>query len=171
MSKVMRSKASWRNTFVNVELISLPILYFIVAGASSALGISQWYGVILLIFTSIDVFLDWHFIRISPKKFSKLSILELKKFLFKQKKYRLIQTVALSPLAIIWVFAFFKAFFSKLYIFQTEEGIPVGIVAALWICFFAAIVGSVIAVIVIFKKMQRTNDALIKDINELEKED
>lgn len=170
MYKVMRNKASWLNIFVNIEIISLPILYFIIAGASGALGISQWYGIILLIFASLDIILDWHLIRISPKKFSKLSILELKKFLYKQKKYHLIQTISMTPVALIWVVAFFKAFFSKLYIFPMAE-IPVVIKTALWICLFAAITVSVIVNIVIFKKMQRTNDALTRDINELEGEE
>ncbi|MDE5870041.1 MAG: hypothetical protein K2H18_07395 [Muribaculaceae bacterium] len=170
MSKVMRNKASWLNVFVNIEIVTLPIIYFIVAGASSALGISQWYGEILLFFATVDVILDWYLIRISPKKFSKLSIIELKRFLYKQKKYRLIQTIVMAPISVIWVIAFFRAFFSKLYIFPMAE-IPTSIKAGFWICLAAAIVASIIVVIVLFKKMQRTNDALISDITELEREE
>lgn len=171
MRTVMHNKASWLNRLVNIEIISIPIIYCIVAGASYAEGISLWYANILLIMTVIDVVLDWYLVRISPDKFSRLSILELKKFLLKQKKLRLIQTIAMAPLAGIWLVAFLRAFISKLDIFPyTSAEIPAFIKPGLWIVIIAAVVASIIVVCVLFNKMQRINDALIKDIDEIEKD-
>lgn len=169
MRSVMRNKASWLNRFVNIEIIGIPIIYFIVAATSYAVGISQWFAIILLVMTTVDVALDWHLVRISPDKFSRLSIIELKKFLMKQKKLRLIQTIAMAPLALIWLLTFFSAYISKLEIFPYTD-IPAFIKPGIWIVIIASLIAAVIVVCILLRKMQQTNDALIKDIDDLEKD-
>lgn len=165
--RLMRRKASWLNKFVNIEILLLPLIYLVFVMICSCYGISQWYSFVYLLLTVCDVVLDWRTVRIPARMFCEASIIQLRKFLIRQKKERFVHFIIAAPLAVIWVIAFIIALYLKtemtvsgdfLNAFKTG-GIIGGIVGL--------VIGSVCGVVV-FKRMQRTNDSLLNDIADLE---
>ncbi len=168
LRKVMRSKASWLNRFVNIEIITLPVVYLLFVIISAAYGLSQWYAFSFLILGALDTILDWRTVRIPAEMFSSASILELKKFLLRQKRERHIQIFVGGPLCVIWVVAFFMGMVKNVDMSSSEIA-QVARTGGL----FGGIVGGIVGVvvmIVLYRKMQRTNDTLLNDIRELEEE-
>ena len=156
---VMRQKASWLNRFVIVEVITLPILYLMFVGICAYFHISQWYAFSLFILSALDVAADLRTFRISPKVFSTCSLLEVRKLLIKQKKERFIHVCIALPLAIVWILLFSYAIFKATSPLAEDHNLN-----------FAGAIGGVIgaiigagAVIVIYRKAQRTNDNLLSE--------
>lgn len=170
MRNIMRHKASWLNVLVTSELIIMPFVYLLVVGLCYAYGVSQWFSFVFLILGSIDAILDIRTVRIPKKLFSAATIVDLKKFLVRQKKERFVQMCISSSLAILWFILLFSAMVaSNKGQFATDNawnaartgGIVGGIIG---------IIAAIAVIILLFRKMQTTNDAIIADINELEKE-
>lgn len=171
LRKIMRRKASWLNRFVNFEIVALPLTYLLFVGISVFYGISQWYAFLFLVFGAIDTAFDWRAVRIPPSMFGTASILDLKRLLLRQKKMRFVQTCIGAPLAIIWIAAFFYEMLT--HSFQTipheimhnaSSYISVGGLTGA----FIGIITGVITIIIIYHKMQHTNDDLLRDIHDLE---
>lgn len=169
LRKIMRGKASWLNRFVNIEIISIPFVFLLFVIISVGYGISQWYALSFLILASIDSAFDWRFVRIPPRMFSCVSILELKKFLLKQKRGRFIQTCISAPLVVIWVVAFFAAIATETKLSVSSDFMESVKTGGLIGGLIGAIVG-LIVVIILYRKMQRTNDDLLRDIRDIENE-
>ena len=169
LCKVMRGKASWLNKFVKIEIVMLPFLILIILAVSSFYGVSGRYALIYAVLCVLDVALDWRVVRIPPKMFGTASILDLEKFLLRQKKERFVQTCVMLPIAIVWLVAFCYAIFvnpNNPFIHDNPEYAKIcGVVSGI----IGGIVG-IIAVVVIYRKMQRTNDTLLRDIHDLENE-
>ncbi len=157
MRTVMKQRVSWLNTFVKLELISLPFIYLFFAGACVIFKISQWYALTFLIFAAIDAIMDLRTFRISPKIFSTCSMMEVRKRLIKQKKERFIQTCISAPLAIIWLMLFAMAVFSKPQDPAGYAGMVGGIIGG--------IIGGIV-VIILYRKAQKTNDTIIYEIQD-----
>lgn len=167
LRRVMRNKASWLNKLVNIEIITLPVVYLVLAAISSRCGISQWYAGIFLIMAAIDTALDTRTIRIPPHMFGTSSILELKKFLLRQKKERFIQTCVMIPLTYIWIFAFLYAIYRR--VMPGSPGIApdYAVIGA----FAGGSIGFIISIVVVFllyRKIQHTSNTLLGDIDDLE---
>lgn len=168
LRKVMRSKASWLNRYVNFEIITFPLVYLFFVIISAVYGISQWYAFIFFIIGGLDTALDWRTVRIPSDLFGSASILELKKFLLRQKRERHIQMFVTAPLCVLWIIAFLTAMMKNIDVpsSELEQVVRTGGVAG-------GIIGGIIGVVVmliLYRKMQRTNDTLLRDIRELEKE-
>ncbi len=168
LRKVMRSKASWLNRYVNFEIITFPLVYLLFVIISAVYGISQWYAFIFFIIGGLDTALDWRTVRIPSDLFGSASILELKKFLLRQKRERHIQIFVTGPLCVLWVIAFLTAMMRNIDMTSSEleqvartGGLAGGIIGG--------IIG-VVVMLVLYRKMQRTNDTLLRDIRELEEE-
>lgn len=82
----MKQRASWLNVLVNVEIITIPLVSFMLLGLCQLFNISIWYATSMLVLSIIDIAFDWHTMRISPKLLGTASILELRKKLVRQKK-------------------------------------------------------------------------------------
>ena len=158
MRTVMKQKASWLNTLVKVEFITLPFIWLVLAAFSVGLHISLWYVNIFIILAVIDALLDCRTLRIPPKIFSTYTMTEMRQFLIKQKRERAIQTWVSAPLALIWILLFTNAMkFGGL----GGPGLHVGLIGG--------IIGVIIAIqviIIIYKKAQNTNDTIINDTEE-----
>lgn len=152
---VMRQRASWLNTFVLVEFIMLPLLYIIFAVACSVFGISQWYALAFVILGLVDAIVDLRTFRINPKIFSTCSMVEVRKILIRQKKERFVHLCVALPLAIIWLLLFAIAVFNGGNCSEISY-------AGLWGGCIGCIIGA-IAVIVIYRKAQKTNDTIVED--------
>lgn len=167
MRRVMRGKASWLNIFVTGEIIMLPFIYIIFAGVSALYGISQWIAFSFLVLAAADTAVDWRTVRIPQHMFSSASLLDFRKFLLKQKRIRNIQTCISAPLTVLWLIVFFSAIVAKTdvtvcgNIIEASKagGIAGGVIGG---------IAGIIFVIIILRKIQRTNDALLRDIQDLE---
>lgn len=157
MRTVMRQRASWTNTFVKFEFIALPFTYLIFAVACAFFKISQWYALSFLILGVVDTVMDLRTFRISPKIFSTCSMMEVRRLLTRQKKERFIQMCISAPLAIIWLVFFSMAVFREPQDSVGYAGMVGGIVGG--------VIGG-IAVIIIYRKAQKTNDFIIDEIQD-----
>ncbi len=156
MRTVMRQRASWLNTFVFAEFIMLPFLYIIFAVACALFGVSQWYAFAFVILGLVDTIVDLRTFRINPKIFSTCSMMEVRKILIKQKKERFIHLCVALPLAIIWLLLFASA------VLNDGRGNPISYAGAVG-GGIGAILGA-IAVIILYRKAQKTNDTIVDDI-------
>ena len=168
MRKVMSGKASWMNMLVTVELIALPFIYLLFVGICHGYGVSQWYSFAFLIFAGIDALFDIRTVRIPGSLFSTLSILDLKKFLVRQKKERFIQTCIGGILCICWGGLFSCAMLaSNDTLFPDNNMWEAAKSGGLIGGFIGAVVGGMI-IVVLYRKMQRTNDRILDDIDRYE---
>lgn len=160
MRTVMKQKSSWLNTFVKVEFILLPILYLMFAGICAFFHVSQWYAVILLVLSLMDVLVDMRTFRISPKVFSTHSMLEVRRLLVKQKKERFIHLCISFPLAIVWLILMLNAIANASDPHATDHAINfAGVIGGL----MGGVAGGIV-VLVIYRKAQKTNDFIIDEI-------
>lgn len=173
MRKVMRSKASWLNRLVKYEFIALPFIYLLFVAICYFYSISQWYAFVILIGTAIDATFDIRTVRIPPQLFSSSTLLGLKKFLIRQKKERFFQTVIGGGFCVIYLFMFGYAMItaspletSGIIDNDLWQGAKTGGIIGGVIGMVVALIG----VITLFRKMQSTNDQLLRDINDLEQE-
>lgn len=159
---VMRQKASWLNRFVIAEFIMLPVLYLIFAGICAFFHVSQWYAVVLLLLSLIDVLVDMRTFRISPKVFSTCTMLEVRRLLVKQKKERFIHMCIALPLAIVWLILMLSAIANASDPLATDHAFNfAGVIGGT----IGGLIGAVI-VFLIYRKAQRTNDFIINDIDD-----
>ncbi len=168
LRKLMCRRASWLNKFVILEILFLPLTYLVFAAISAGNGVSQWYALVYLILGAIDTLVDFRTVRIPSQLFSNASIIQLRKFLIRQKKERFIQTIISTPLVIIWLIAFGIAISAKINISEPCHDVCD---AAKIGGIIGGIVGTIIGtavVIILYKKMQRTQDSLLSDISDLE---
>ncbi len=157
MKKVMQNKTSWLNNLVLIEIILLPVTYLFFAGLCAYFDISQWLAFIYLVVGAIDTAFDWYLIRIPSRMFSTASVVEFQKLLIRQKKGRLYQVCISTPLSLMWMTALIFS------LFRTDGFVPlVGVI-------IGGIAG-IVAVIVIYRKIQTTNDDLLQDIKDFEEE-
>ncbi|MDE6341552.1 MAG: hypothetical protein K2K93_04485, partial [Muribaculaceae bacterium] len=103
-----------------------------------------------------------------PALFGTLSMIDLKKFLLKQKRRRVVQMIVMAPLAVAWVVTFLIDMVARNIELvdgpgpDPEEMVKIGGAAG---GIIGAVIG-VIVMIVLFRRMQRTNDTLISDIDD-----
>lgn len=169
MRKIMRHKAAWLNKFVAGEIIAMPLTFILFAIICVIYGTSLWYAVSFLILGGIDTALDWRTVRIPAHMFSNASILDLKKFLLKQKKERFVQTCFMLPLCILWLVMFFSSLVGNTDLSVSDDLHELVKIGGMIGGLVGAVIGA-IAVIIIYRKIQSTGDNLMDDIIELEKE-
>lgn len=156
----MKQRASWLNVLVNVEIITIPLVSFMLLGLCQLFNISIWYATSMLVLSIIDIAFDWHTMRISPKLLGTASILELRKKLVRQKKERMWQTCISAPIFILWTILFIYAMFSDSNSMNLA-GATVGIIGG---------TAGAVSMIVIYGKAQGTNDSMLNDIEEIDSE-
>lgn len=167
LRKIMRGKASWLNKFVYIELLTLPLIYLLLLIICGGYGISHWYATSFIILGILDVAFDWRTVRIPSKLFGTSTILGLKKFLLRQMKERFIQTCIGLPLAIIWLIAFFMAIVASMDINASDDIMRAARTGGVAGGIAGGIIGAIV-VIILYKRIQRTNTNLLNDIRELE---
>lgn len=160
--KAMRSQSSWLDNFVKFEVVSIPVLGIIMGLFSYLLGASLWPVIIFMIMSVVSTWLDWHTLRIASSHILTMPMSQLKESLIRQKRYRMIQTVAETPIAFGWLFWYIYSLKES---FQASDDLSEGF-------YYGALgggcVGTVIAlivIIIIYKKAQKTNNELIETID------
>ena len=164
----MKKKMTWIKKYVIFQICLIPVLAIIWAAIIPMCGISWWNYAFLLIMCCIDVYADY---RINVSSISddylRGNLVSTVKKLLKMKRYRALQMAICIPLIIVWLlWAGIEAYnalpevaneFQEAFINGGLIGGTIGGICGLIFAFS------------IYNKMQRTNDEVIAQINDLTK--
>ena len=166
----MKSKLSWIKCFVWGEIIIIPILLLGMAEFHAGTGLSWWLYGFLAIGLIADATGDFIINRIPKGQLLSGDLVETSKRLVKMKKQRTSWFIIGLIFVTIWLVWFIVEF-----VLKTDPGCALpdhNLVIA--IMAIAVAIGGVIGGIIswlIFRKMQRTNNQLIEQINQVIQED
>ncbi|MDE7153049.1 MAG: hypothetical protein K2O00_01225 [Muribaculaceae bacterium] len=163
LAKVMGSKASLLNKIVIGEVVLLPVIFLIILGICYACKSTLWVAWVFLIIGGADTILDFWTIRIGPKKLNSYSMLELKKFIVKQKKVRRLQAVIAVVVMIPWLlWTYYEWCHLNIFFTTLDETLRWTILFIVGI----SVVVAIVVVILIMKKLDSINDDMVADIDE-----
>lgn len=164
----MKKKMTWIKKYVIFQICLIPVLAIIWAAIIPICGISWWNYAFLLIMCCIDVYADYC-INVSSisDDYLRGNLVTTVKKLLKMKRYRALQMAICIPLIIVWLLwagiEAYNALPEATSEFQ-EAFISGGLIGGV----IGGICGLIFA-FSIYRKMQRTNDEVIAQINDLTK--
>ena len=165
----MKKKMTWIKKYVFFQICLIPVLAIIWAAIIPMCGISWWNYAFLLIMCCIDVFADYRInvTALSNDDYLRGNLVSTVKKLLKMKRYRALQMAICIPLIIVWLLwagiEAYNALPEATSEFQ-EAFISGGLIGGV----IGGICGLIFA-FSIYRKMQRTNDEVIAQINDLTK--
>ena len=165
----MKKKMTWIKKYVIFQICLIPILAIIWAAIIPMCGISWWNYAFLLIMCCIDVYADYciNVTALSNDDYLRGNLVTTVKKLLKMKRYRALQMAICIPLIIVWLLwagiEAYNALPEATSEFQ-EAFISGGLIGGV----IGGICGLIFA-FSIYRKMQRTNDEVIAQINDLTK--
>lgn len=163
MREAMKHKMSWIKKFLWGEIIAIPILILFFGAVTVAFHLSYGPLILMTVMMIVSVFFDYKINMIDDRDFLKGNLADTALRLAQMKRRRKINELASFPFLFIWV-----AWFSyDLYKHIPADGIwHFALTGALVGGLVGCVIGGVSALF-IFRKMQRTNDELIRQIDEL----
>lgn len=166
----MGSKLSWIKKFVWGEIIAVPILLIIMALFHAGNGLSWWLYGFLALGLIADATGDYIINRIPKSQLLSGDLVETSKRLVKMKKQRTSWFVAGVIFLVIWLVWFCIEIAMRLDCGCTlpHHGTVVAIMIGAIVV--GALIGGVIAWLIL-RKMQKTNNQLIEQIEQITKED
>lgn len=166
----MGSKLSWIKKFVWGEIIAVPILLIIMALFHAGNGLSWWLYGFLAIGLIADATGDFIINRIPKSQLLSGDLVDTSKRLVQMKKQRTSWFVAGVIFLVIWLVWFCIEIAMRLDCGCTlpHHGTVVAIMIGAIVV--GALIGGVIAWLIL-RKMQRTNNQLIEQIEQITKED
>ena len=165
----MKKKMTWIKKYVFFQICLIPVLAIVWAAIAPICGISWWNYAFLITMCCIDVFADYRInvTALSNDDYLRGNLVTTVKKLLKMKRYRALQMAICIPLIIVWLlWAGIEAYnalpeatseFQKAFI---SGGLIGGVIGGICGLIFA---------FSIYRKMQRTNDEVIAQINDLTK--
>ena len=165
----MKKKMTWIKKYVFFQICLIPVLAIVWAAIIPMCGISWWNYAFLLIMCCIDVFADYRInvTALSNDDYLRGNLVTTVKKLLKMKRYRALQMAICIPLIIVWLLwagiEAYNALPEATSEFQ-EAFISGGLIGGV----IGGICGLIFA-FSIYRKMQRTNDEVIAQINDLTK--
>ena len=165
----MGSKMSWIKNFVWIEIIIVPIILFIMAGFHASAGLSWWLFGFLAAGLIIDATGDFIINRIPKSQLLSDDLVATSQRLMKMKKQRTKWFIAGMIFMIIWLVWFILEIVLRL---DCKDQLPnYNIVVAIMVIsiVIGALIGGFVAWL-IFRKMQKTNNQIIEQINQVTQE-
>ena len=166
----MGGKMSWIKNFVWGEIIVVPIFLLIFAPFHAQMGLSWWLFAFLAVGLIADFIGDFIINRIPKGQLLSGDLVETSKRLAKMKKQRARWFVIGAIFCTIWLVWFILELIFKLDIssnsFDHTAIVTIIIIGEV----IAGLIGFFIAWL-IFRKMQKTNNQLIEQINQITQED
>ena len=165
----MKKKMTWIKKYVIFQICLIPVLAIIWAAIIPVCGISWWNYAFLITMSCIDVFADYRInvTALSNDDYLRGNLVTTVKKLLKMKRYRALQMAICIPLIIVWLLwagiEAYNALPEATSEFQ-EAFISGGLIGGV----IGGICGLIFA-FSIYRKMQRTNDEVIAQINDLTK--
>lgn len=161
MRETMKKKMSWIGNYANIQAFVLyPIIIIIFLVLKIETGISWGPIIFVYILTGIDILLDIKINKMQESDWESSNLIATKLKLMKMKKYRMRQVITSIPFLLVWVvWISFELMNSTL-----DKGLVIaGIIGGV----IGGIVGGFIGFKILFKQ-QRTNDEIIRMIEEIE---
>ncbi|MGN0227590.1 MAG: hypothetical protein ACI4AI_05985 [Paludibacteraceae bacterium] len=167
----MKRKMKWIKKFVVIQAYMLPLIALLWLGIKYTLGLSWWNYAFVTVMCCVDVYVDYriNLRAITDDDYMKGNLITTIKKLIKMKSDRTKQMLFAIPLIIVWL---------TWTAIETMQSIPMasgnfhkGFIEG---GFFGGIIGGFCGLLFAFKmyrKMQRTNDEIITQINDLIKDE
>ena len=169
LRKSMGRQVSWIKKYLIMEVILIPILLIIFAGFHATTGISWWLYGFLAVMLIADVAADFYVNRMKSSELLSGDLISVSKHYTKMKSLRA-RTFAISVIAvIIWVVWLIWEIYRTACASgdELERAAAYGGVIG---CIVGCVIGLAVAFL-IFWKMQKTNDKVIRQIEEMQSGD
>lgn len=164
---VLKKRSQGLNWFVNTEIIVLPVLCLFFFGLCSALHLSIWLAITMSVACVLSTIVDTKTMRVPKKLISEMNLSQLRTFLVRQKRYRTWQLIVELPLSAAWIVWFMLEYLSNDVMFETLKDSETFAWIKLIIIAVMLLLVTVI-IMVLFKKSQGVNDAMLRDIEAIE---
>lgn len=167
MAESMKKKFSWIKKMIIGEIILIPIFLYLAFAAKYYLDLSWWSTSTFIILLLCDVWCDYdiNMRAIKNSDYSRDNLVNTMEKLLRMKQRRTKQT-AIMLIALIGLIIWFSIEIS-LHLMSIDAD------TGMWDVFYGGVVGGVIGIAFswwIYRKMQKTNDEMIKHIEEISKE-
>ena len=164
MQRSMKSQFSWIKRYIYFEIALVPICLIIFAVLHNTLGLSWWLYGFLAVMLIVDVTVDYCINRVDFGSLLSQNLLEASEKFARMKRWRLWSFVISMILVILWLLGLlYELSHASTQGSDFLAGFAQG---GFWGAIIGAVIGIVVALLVFFK-MQRTNDDIIAQINDL----
>lgn len=167
MAESMKKKFSWIKKMIIGEIILIPIFLYLAFAAKYNFNLSWWSVVTFVILLLCDIWCDYdiNMRAIKDSDYSRDNLVNTMEKLLRMKQRRTKQA-AIMLITLIGLIIWFSIEISL-------HLISINAATRMWGVFYGGVVGGVIGIAVswwIYCKMQKTNDEMIKQIEEISKE-
>lgn len=167
MAESMKKKFSWIKKIIIGEIILIPIFLYLVFAAKYYFNLSWWSVVTFVILLLCDIWCDYdiNMRAIKDSDYSRDNLIDTIEKLVKMKQRRAKQTAIMLTATIVMIIWLLIEIGFHLIAINADTG--------MWFRFYGGGTGAFIGVAVawwIYRKMQKTNDEMIKQIEEISKE-
>lgn len=166
VAKSMRKEMSWIKKYIYVQFALIPFVALIWVGIKYILGLSWWNYSFLMLVCVISVYVDYviNVKALSNADYHKNNLIETARKLVKMKCQRTIQMIVEILLLILWLIWTILEVNSAQ---STATGLRQSLLQGGIIGGYIGGVIGIIVAFVIFYKMQRTNDRMIEQIDDM----
>lgn len=166
MSESMKKKFSWIKKIIIGEIILIPIFLYLVFAAKYYFNLSWWSVVTFVILLLCDIWCDYdiNMRAIKDSDYSRDNLIDTIEKLVKMKQRRAKQTAIMLTATIVMSIWLLIEIGFHLIAINADTG--------MWFRFYGGGTGAFIGVAIawwIYRKMQKTNDEMIKQIEEISK--
>ena len=167
MSESMKKKFSWIKKIIIGEIILIPIFLYLAFAAKYYFNLSWWSVVTFVILLLCDIWCDYdiNMRAIKNSDYSRDNLIDTIEKLVKMKQRRAKQTAIMLTATIVMSIWLLIEIGFHLIAINADTG--------MWLVFYGGGTGAFIGVVAawwIYRKMQKTNDEMIKQIEEISKE-
>ena len=167
MSESMKKKFSWIKKIIIGEIILIPIFLYLAFAAKYYFNLSWWSVVTFVILLLCDIWCDYdiNMRAIKDSDYSRDNLIDTIEKLVKMKQRRAKQTAIMLTATIVMIIWLLIEIGFHLIAINADTG--------MWLVLYGGGTGAFIGVVAawwIYRKMQKTNDEMIKQIEEISKE-
>lgn len=166
MRNSMKSKMAWIHRYTNVQLLFIPLVAMCFLPMVYTLNLSWWLYGFTILMVAVSAGFDWFVNRMSSNEFMKGNLLETAQRLTRMKRLRIRQQIVGMTVLVFWIAWLVYEIYKSGLNAPAESGMQ----ELSWMYLIGVAVGLIIGLIIgfsIFFKMQRTNDEIIEQIEEL----
>ena len=168
MRESMKSKMSWIRKYLWICVILAPLLIVYIAAMASYFGLSVWFVVFTAVMFIASIAAQWYVNGLDKNAFSKDNLTKTARHLLKMKQQRARLEMIELPILLVWIAWLIGGLYSV-----DDQQRPEAVTEAAWGGIIGGCLGAVIGLFTAFflyRKMQKTNDEVIHQINELMQE-
>lgn len=166
LERSMKDRMSWIKKYIIFEICIMPLLVILWIGIKMAMGLSWLNMAFLFTMCAMDIYTDYHINvkTIKDDDYLNENLITTMGKLVKMKRQRVLKMLINVPLTIMWLAWCGIEAWAHLATMGAERSFHHGFVYG-GIC--GGGIGGVIGIVfayIIYRRMQKTNDAIIKDI-------